>query len=163
MEWHWWVAAAIAILVVSGSLLALRPVRATWRQGRFQEARRDFHRQRERLEAKFVQLGMTPSRTGSPRWVDCEFEDDVTYVRNRFTGELSAFVGVTLEVEAPGERILDGGPGNNQTRTGTAVFRFDRGHWSTEGRAIINLSPAEAIRFYQHDLELVGQEVIGHI
>ena len=44
-------------------------------------------------------------------------------------------------------------------RTGTAVFRFDRDHWETDGRVILNLSPDEAIRFNQNDLEMVGQEM----
>ena len=43
-------------------------------------------------------------------------------------------------------------------RAGTAIFRFDHTHWETEGRAILNLSPAEAIRLYQHDLEMVDQD-----
>ena len=29
----------------------------------------------------------------------------------------------------------------------------------TDGRVILNLSPSEAIRFYQDDLEMVGQEM----
>ena len=41
---------------------------------------------------------------------------------------------------------------------GTAVFRFDRDHWETDGRAILNLSPSEAIRFFRKDLEKVGEE-----
>ena len=45
---------------------------------------------------------------------------------------------------------------------GTAVFRFDRDHWETEGRAILNLSPSEAIRFYRNDLEKVGEELAHH-
>jgi hypothetical protein len=43
-------------------------------------------------------------------------------------------------------------------RAGTAVFRLDRDRWETEGRVILNLSPSEAIRTYQHDLEVVGRE-----
>jgi len=163
MDWHWWLAAAIAILVAVGVALLLRPLRASWRQARFEGARRDFHRQRERLEAKFVQLGTAGDRAHAPRWIDGEFDDDVAYVRNRATGELSAFVAVMLEMDPSGEQGLALGEGGNRFRAGTAVFRFDGGHWETDGRAIFNLSPAEAIRFFHRDLELVGQEVVENL
>lgn len=160
MEWHWWLTAAIAMSVAVGALLVYRPLRATWRQARFEEARRNFHLQRERLEARFVQLGMAPARRNLPRWADCEFEDDVAYARSRTTGELSAFVGVTLDIEPSSDGLtLDGA----SLRSGTAVFRFHRGRWATDGRAILNLSPTEAIRFYHRDLEMVGQEVVEHL
>ena len=80
------------------------PVISGLRRSRFAEARRLFHRQRERLEAKFVQLGTATNRRDSPRWIDCEFEDDVAYAWNRSTGELNAFVAVTIELEENGDR-----------------------------------------------------------
>jgi hypothetical protein len=157
---YWWIALA-AILFVASLVVIWRPIRATLREVRFAEACREFHRQRERLEAKFVQLGMIGTRPDGPRWTDCDFDNDVTYARNRSTGELSAFVAVTIEMDT-GEEGPPGAPdviGN--LRAATAVFRFDREHWETDGRAIFNLSPAEAIRFYHRDLELVGQEPAG--
>ncbi len=154
---YWWIPLA-AVLVVVGLAVVWRPIRATLREVRFAEARREFHRQRERLEAKFVQLGMVGTRPEGPRWTDCEFDNEVTYARNRSTGELSAFVAVTIEMDAG----VEGSPGTadvvGNLRAATAVFRLDREHWETDGRAIFNLSPAEAIRFYHRDLELLGQE-----
>jgi hypothetical protein len=44
---------------------------------------------------------------------------------------------------------------------GTAVFRFDRTCWDTDGNAILNLNPAEAIRRYQKDLEVIDEELAG--
>ncbi len=124
---------------------------------RFAEACREFHLQRERLEAKFVQLGTTSAKPDTPRWTDCDFEDDVAYARNRTTGELAAFVGVTIEME-DGGRSSGGKDAVGHLRAATAVFRFDRDHWETDGRAIFNLRPADAIRFYHRDLESLGEE-----
>lgn len=146
----------ICLLVVSA---IWRPIHRAWRKARFAEARRDFHRQRERLEAKFVVLGMSSTRPAGLRWVDCDFDDDVAYARSRTTGELSAFVAVTIALDDGDEDPL--GPIDELAglRAATAVFRFDGRHWETEGQAIFNLSPTEAIHLYQRDLEMVGREV----
>jgi hypothetical protein len=157
-EHFWLVISALGLtLFVAG--LAWRPIHQGLRRARFAEARRDFHRQRERLEARFLQLGIANSRPDAPAWMDCEFDDDVAYARSRSTGELSALVAVTISLgrfdEAAEE---DRGEPPDQLRLATAVFRFDHGHWTTDGRAILNLSPAETIHFYQRELEMVGQE-----
>lgn len=124
---------------------------------RLAEARRDFHRQRERLEAKFVQLGSYPANRDAPRWMDCDFEDDVAFARNRTTGELTALVGVSIEIE---ELDIPSARSGEETspRAATAVFRFLGNRWDTDGRAIFNFTPTEAIRFYQRDLEMIGHE-----
>lgn len=155
---------AIAAAVVSllGVMLAWRPARRAWRKPRLEDARRRFHWQREHLEAKFIQLAQSHTRRGGPCWTDCHFDDDVAYVRNRSTGELSAFVAVGVagtDTAAHGDVFQDGSlDAVGNLRAATAVFRFDRDHWDTDGRAIFNLSPSETIRFYRHDLEMVDQE-----
>jgi len=151
-----WLAIAVVLTV---SVTILWPMRAASREARFAKKRRDFHTQRERLEIKFIQLASANARPNSPHWADCEFDDDVAYVRNRSTGELSAFVAVTVAIDGFEKSPTANGELVGNLRAGTAVFRFDRSHWETDGRAILNLSPAEAIRFYQHDLEVVGQEL----
>ena len=75
------------------------------------------------------------------------------------TGELSAFVAVTVALEGIGHLTTSATDLMSNLQAGTAVFRFDKDHWVTDGRVILNLSPDEAIRFYQNDLEMVGQEM----
>lgn len=156
-----WTLLAIGVCLVVGAGLVWRPLSAAQREARFARACRDFHRQRERLEVKFVQLGTVGAKPDGPRWTDCQFDDDVAYARSRSTGELSAFVAVNIEMEAleRGSSITPDAVGN--LRAATAVFRFDGDHWETDGRAIFNLTPTEAIHFYQRDLEMVGQELAG--
>ena len=156
-ELWWFMVGAGAILAVF--VLVWRPARAASRHARLSRAKRDFHLQRERLEAKFVQLAKRRSRGDSPHWEDCDFDDDVAYVRDRNSRKLSAFVAVTVAVSEYGGPLASIGDVLGNYRVGTAVFRFDRDHWDTDGRAILNLSPAEAIRFYQNDLEIVDQEM----
>ncbi len=154
----WWTGGIIACLTLLAiASLCWRPVRTRLREHQLSQAQRDFHRQRERLEAKFFALA---SQSGKPRgleWVRCDFEDDVTYARHRRSGELSAFVGVTIGFEA-----LEGGGMEHveavgNLRAATAIFRIEGKRWATEGRALFNLTPAEAVAYYQDNLELVAQ------
>ncbi len=154
----WLVIPAVGVILLVAGLLVCRPVRAASREARFAQVRRSFHVQREHLEFKFVVLAAAHGKPGGPDWEECDFDDDVAYVRNRGTGELSAFVAVTVAVDYdPSNDALGGLIGN--LRSGTAVFRFDRDHWETDGRAFLNLSPTEAVRLYQNDLEMIEQEL----
>jgi acyl transferase domain-containing protein len=156
MVGYLWIVAALLAVAAVGVALVWTPVRTAVRESRLAAARRDFHRHREWLEAKFLGKAADRVPAESPRWLDCDFDNDVAYVRNRATGELAAFVAVTIAIddsEATGRT-------SPSFRAGTAVFRLDRKHrWDTEGLALLNLTPAEAIRFYQDDLEIVAQEV----
>jgi hypothetical protein len=156
----WWlpVGIALAVLLVVAGLLWL-PVRARLRERQLARARREFHRHREHLEARFLQLA---ARSGKPRgldWVRCDFDDDVVYARHRHSGELSAFVGVTIGFEAIEGGGMEEVEAVGNLRAATAVFRVERGAWATDGRALFNLNPAEAVAYYQDNLEMVGQEV----
>jgi len=157
MAGYWWVFVAAGILLAAYGRRWL-PSRRPIPESRLAEVRRDFHRQRERLEAKFVQLGSYPVKRDTPRWTDCDFEDEVAFARNRSTGELTALVGVTIAMEDLDDRAAKNGEAVGNLRAATAVFRFHSGHWETDGRAIFNLTPFEALRFYQRDLEMIGHE-----
>jgi hypothetical protein len=147
------VAAVVALLCVWCSAWGAR------REATFARARRDFHVQRERLEAKFIRLATANASPEAPRWEDCTFDDDVAYVRSRTTRELSALVAVTVATDAREKAPTGVADVINHLHVGTVMFRFDRDHWETDGRAILNLNPAEAIRLYRDDLEVVDQEL----
>ncbi|HTQ40297.1 MAG TPA: hypothetical protein VMJ32_14825, partial [Pirellulales bacterium] len=70
------------------------------RKRQLAEAQLQFHRMREQLEAKFLQRAGLTGKPRGLRWADCEFENDVTYARDRKTRELSAFVSVSIKFEA---------------------------------------------------------------
>ncbi|MGI6418056.1 MAG: hypothetical protein ACOX1P_20580 [Thermoguttaceae bacterium] len=158
MHGYWWIMLAVALLGFTAVAVMWRPVLLSWRENRLAEARRDFHWQRERLEAKFLNLGMMPNRPQDARWNDCWFDDDVAYARSRTSGELSAFVAVRIRLETPADPMLVDSALGDPCCDATAVFRFDGRRWDTEGRAIFNLTPTEAIHFFERDLEMIGQE-----
>jgi hypothetical protein len=149
----------VSAAVILAALLIWKPVRSRLRENQLARARRDFHRQRERLEARFEVLA---ARSGKPRglkWTRCDFEDDVIYARHRPSGELRAYVGVTIGFEAIEGGGMEGVEAVGNARAATAVFRFERTGWMTEGRALFNLTPSEAVVFYQDNLEFVAQEL----
>ena len=154
----WWIPIACATFAVVVFLL-WRPCQAAAQEARLAQARKEFHKQREWLEVKFISLAGSQAKLDAPRWSNCEFDDAVSYVRHRTTGELSAFVEVTMALEGIGHLTTSASDMMSNLQAGTAVFRFDKTRWVTDGRVILNLSPNEAIRFYQDDLEMVGQEM----
>jgi hypothetical protein len=155
MSHVWWLSIVVIVLVALVVFLR-RPRRKASRTVPLLGAKQRFRMQREGLEAKFIQLAASRARRGAPRWADCSFDDDVAYVRNRATGELSAFVAMTIAAEDE-EAATSEAIGNLQA--GTAVFRFDRDHWVTDGRAILTLSPIEAVHRFGDDLEIVTEDL----
>jgi hypothetical protein len=158
MSQVWWLPVGVAALLLLAAYL-WRPRQTASRAARLLQAKRRFHAQRERLEAKFIQLVAAHQKPEAHRWLDCTFADDVAYVRNRATGELSAFVAMTIAAEEFDSSSRGAADAVGNLQAGTAVFRFDRDHWETDGRAILNLSPGEAIRYYHADFEIVGEEL----
>jgi hypothetical protein len=149
-----WITAAVVLLAVSGVAtwlyLRKRPRRST-----VQRARKLFHLRREWLEARFFAQA---AQSGKPRgleWVDCEFDDDVSFARDRHTGQLRALVAVTIKFRA----IEGGGMEDVQNvqdlKAASAVFYFDDDEWTSNGRLAMNLNPAQAIMHFHHELEAV--------
>jgi hypothetical protein len=153
----WWIAGGVALaaIVLSGvALLLKRRGNAVGSDVRL--ARQLFQRRREWLEAHFVQLA---SQSGRPRgltWIDCDFEDAVAFARDRQSGNLRALVSVAIRFEAVAGGPMEDNPNVGNVRAATAVFRFDGQQWQTDGRALFNLNPAEAIEHFRHELEAVN-------
>jgi hypothetical protein len=111
------------------------------------------------LEAKFLQRAALTGKPRGLRWADCEFENDVTYARDRKTRQLSAFVAVSIKFEAiPGGGMEEVEAVNN-AKYATGVFHYDpRKLWIPDPQPIFNLNPSEAVRRFQSTLEPVASE-----
>jgi len=149
--WMW-----IAGVAVLGGLAAAL-VWAALRHPRrisVESARKLFHLQRERLEFRFFVLA---AQTGKPRgleWLDCDFEDEVSFARDRHTGRLRAYVAVTIRFRALEGGGMEDNPNVDDLKAGSAEFRLDGSEWGTDGRVVFNLNPVEAIQYYR-ELEMV--------
>ena len=152
-----WVLVGVLSVVIIG-MLAARPLRRAMLEAQLAEARRQFHIQRERLEAKFVQLAENSGKPRGLRWTLCEFDDDVSYARDRKSARLTALVACTISFEAIEGGGMEEVEAVSNLRAATATFTFEHNRWSTDGRAIFNLNPTQAIEYYHKAMVLVGQE-----
>jgi hypothetical protein len=50
---------------------------------------------------------------------------------------------------------LEDNPNVNNLRAASAVFQLDGDDWGTDGRALFNVNPAQAIERLRQELELV--------
>ena len=154
--------ALVAIAGVVMGIVAPR-MRRTAAEATFARARKEFHTQREYLEAKFFELA---AQSGKPRgleWTNCDFQDDVAYARNRDNGDFVALVAVTIRFAAIEGGGMEEVEAVGNLRAATAVFQYVGNRWRTEGRAIFNLEPDEAIRHFHSSLEMVAHDLAGGI
>jgi hypothetical protein len=144
-----------AVLVGLGAACVWFVVRRAHRAPGIERARKLFHLRREWLEARFFTLA---GKSGKPRgleWVDCDFDDPVSYARDRHTGRLRALVGVTIRFRAIEGGGMEDNPNVGNLRAASAVFHLDGEEWSTDGRVLFNLNPTQAIEHFRQDLEVV--------
>ncbi len=149
-------------IVLVGVALALaagwlwRRWRAVQLQAQRQLARLQFADERAELEAMFLKAA---AATGKPRglnWENCQFGDDHVFAVDRVTGELFAMVGATISFTAiPGGDMEDVEAVSN-LRYATAVFVYRRGSWHSNGQAMFNLEPAQAVQHYEESLSLLA-------
>ena len=148
-----WIILSIVCAIVA-IVLSLRAA-STLRENALTKARNLFYLRREWLEAEFVKLAGLRGIPRGLRWVDCEFENDVQFARDRNSGQLRALVATTIRFEAIEGGGMEDVEAVGNLRAATAIFFFEGKKWSTSGRAHFNLNPVEAIQHYRHELETV--------
>ena len=154
-------------LAVAGAVLLLIVAALAWRwksrsakpsRGTaltLEQARKRFQIRREWLEARFFTIA---SQSGKPRgleWVECDFEDSVLFARDRQSGELRAFVAVTISFRAVEGGGMEHNPNVGNLRLASSVFQLEGAEWTTSGRVIFNLNPAQAIEHFGQELVVV--------
>jgi len=151
-SWMWLLLVPLAgVLTLAGVRLA----RTFGTRVAAERARELFKLQRERLEMIFLTAA---AATGKPRgliWKDCQWDDPVEFVRDLQSKQIHALVGVTIAFEAAPGSDMEGLAAVGNLRNASAVFAFVKGHWITQGKAVFNMNPDEAIRHFQNQYERV--------
>lgn len=138
--------------------MALRPIRAARRAEQMARIQRDFHRQREQLEAKFIDRAAASGKPRGLMWSSVVFDDDVIYVRDRRKRSLRSLVAIEVSFEAIEGGGMEEVEAVSNVRAATAEFLYDGTRWCTEGRVYFNLAPSAAVKYLSADLELVAEE-----
>jgi len=155
------VSVGIVVVAALAVVLALRPLRAARHMERIARAQRDFHRQREPLEARFITKAAAGGKPRGLRWVDVEFDDEVVYARDRRTRRLKAMVAVEVRFEAVEGGGMEEVEAVSRIRAATAEFLHDGIRWTTEGRVYFNLAPSATVKYLAADLEPVAEQPAG--
>jgi hypothetical protein len=158
-EW-WWAVVIVAGLLAGGVFMFRRPLRRMSREIQSERAQELFRLQRERLEMLFLPAAANTGKPRGLRWVECDFDDEVVYARDRNTKELVALVGVIIRFEAVEGSDMEGLPAVGNLRNACAVFFFQKGNWHTAGKALFNMNPAEAVEHFRNRYERVGADDI---
>jgi len=148
-----WMTGAVVLAALGLALwwAALRHPRRTT----VERARKLFHLQREHLEFRFFQLAAQGFRPRGLELMDSDFEDEVSFARDRHNGRLRAYVAVTIHFRAIEGGGLEDNPNVDNLKAGSAEFRLDGSDWGTDGRVHFNVNPVEAIQRYNQELERV--------
>jgi hypothetical protein len=150
------IALAAGALVLIGLLAALGPLRRRWRARREADALRLFRLQREQLEAQFFHRAASLGKPRGLRWLECDWQDTVTFGRDVKSGLLTAFVGVNIRFEAVEGGDMEDVEAVGMVRDAAALFHFHRGRWGTGGRALFNMDPAEAMLRFKDQFQPIA-------
>ena len=115
-----------------------------------------FRLQREQLEAKFFDLAAGLGKPRDLRWLECDWQNPVTFARDVHTGLLTAFVAVNIHFEAVEGGDMEDVEAVGTVRDAAAVFHYQRGRWGTGGRALFNMNPQDALIRLQGQFEPVS-------
>ncbi len=148
----------VAALAGVATAIAIRPVRLARQAERLARAQRDFHRQREPLEARFIDRAAARGKPRGLRWVDVDFDDDVVYARDRRTRQLKALVAIEVSFEAVTGGGMEDVENVAKAKAATAEFLHDGVRWTTEGKVYFNLAPSATVKYLAADMELVEEQ-----
>ena len=148
----------VAALAGVATAIAIRPMRLARQAEWLARAQRDFHRQREPLEARFIDRAAARGKPRGLRWVDVDFDDEVVYARDRRSRQLKALVAIEVSFEAVAGGGMEDVENVAKAKAATAEFLHDGSRWTTEGKVYFNLAPSATVKYLASDMELVEEQ-----
>jgi len=141
------------IVIVFIAQLLWRRWRTAQQQAKRRLATLEFADLRDQLQVEFLKAAGATGKPRGLRWKQCDLDERELFATDRANGELVALVGTTISFEAiPGGGMEEVEAVSN-LRSATAVFIHRGGKWTTDGRVVFNLEPAQALEHYQESLE----------
>lgn len=142
--WPWLIGSTLVVLVAIAGLAI--PLAKAWQRRDVKHALQLFRLRREMLEARFFDVARGLGKPRGLRWVGCDWQNAVTFARDKQTGLLTAFVAVNIRFEAIEGGGMEEVAAVSTVRDAAAVFHYRDGVWGTGGRALFNMNPQDAVR-----------------
>lgn len=139
-----WVYVVLLLVVASGIVFGRRWLNVR-RVNQRQRSMREFEPQRDDLQTLFLQAAAATGKPRGLRWKSVELAGQPLFAADAAERELVALVGATISFEAVEGGGMEDVEAVGNLRSATAVFVFRAGEWTTDGRVIFNLEPAEAL------------------
>ena len=138
----------VGVLLSILALLAVVALVSRRRLAKQDERRRSaipqFATQRGELPARFLKAAAATGKPRGLRWKAVELNGAPLFAVD-LSGRLYALNGATISFEAIEGGGMEDVEAVGNLRSATAVFVHRNGEWTTDGRVIFNLEPAEAI------------------
>lgn len=100
-------------------------------------------------QAELTQVFLAAANaTGKPRglrWISCELVGQPLFATDHSTGEIYGLSGATIGFEAIPGGDMEEVEAVGDIRYVTAIFVYRNNKWQSDGRAIFNLEPAQAL------------------
>ncbi len=148
----------VVITMALGAVVALvagwlwRRLRTAQQQANRQLALLQFDEALGDLQLEFLSAA---AATGKPRglhWKQCDLGETRLFATDLANGELIALVGATISFEAIAGGDMEDVEAVGNLRFATAIFVHRQEKWSTDGRVVFNLEPAQVLERYQESL-----------
>jgi hypothetical protein len=154
----WWIVLPAAIALAAAALYLAKQRRAARLRQRRRVAIDDFRTRRGELEPIFLHAAQATGKPRGLRWKACRLQANERFAVDRATGELYALVGATISFEAIEGGGMEDVEAVGNLRYATAVFVHRNGVWSSDGRAVFNLDPAQALERFSDALEPLADD-----
>ena len=117
------------------------------------EAMQVFGEQRPDLAALFLEAASATGKPRGLRWKHCELSGTPHFAIDRVSGELYALLTATISFEAIAGGDMEDVEAVGNLRCATAIFSYRDQSWTSDGRAVFNLEPAQSLERFQETLQ----------
>jgi hypothetical protein len=146
-----WIGVA-AVLVAIGAFVLWRRMKATQIAAERERAIKQFDPHRGELSKRFLAAAAATGKPRGLRWKAVNLTGHPHFATDLANGDLVALIGATISFEAIEGGDMEDVEAVGNLRSATAVFVAHNGDWTTDGRVIFNLEPAEALQRFQSAL-----------
>jgi hypothetical protein len=153
----WW----LWVLVGVGGLLAVFFAVGAWSAAQPARLRRAFSQRRRELHDEFFAAASASGKPRGLRWKALDWTvqgaEPEPLLARELGGGFVALLPATIQFEAVEGGDMEGLPAVGNLRNATAVFHWRQGRWQTDGRAVFNLNPDEALAHYKDQYAPLGE------